>query len=65
MKLVDFLDNPVIEIRVCDSKVVEDLRLQNEKLISRINQLEILYSQECQFSMRYRDLLLENNIPLR
>lgn len=63
--LAEFLQHPVIEVRVSDSKEVEQLRRQNEDLQRECARCLSLYSDECQINMRYADILREHGLPLK
>lgn len=63
--LVNWLDNPRIEVRVVPHEEVEALRSRCSVLENEVSKATASYAEECQKSMRYMDLLRDNNIPFR
>lgn len=63
--LVNWLDNPHIEVRVVPHEEVEELRSRCALLETEAQKASASYAEECQKSMRYMDLLRANNIPFR
>lgn len=63
--LVNWLDNPHIEVRVVTHDEVEALRSRCDSLEMEVKKASASYAEECQKSMRYMDLLRANNIPFR
>lgn len=63
--LVNWLDNPHIEVRVVPHEEVEELRSRCNALENEVSKATASYAEECQKSMRYMDLLRANNIPFR
>lgn len=64
-RIAKFLENPVIEIRVSDSKRVEDLEAQVENLRSAYQAVEFRYSSECEENLRMRDIIRSHGISLK
>lgn len=63
--IAKFLENPVIELRVTDSKRVEDLEAQVENLRSAYQAVEFRYSNECEENLRMRDIIRSHGISLK
>lgn len=63
--LVNWLDNPHIEVRVVPHEEVEELRSRCHLLETEVAKATSYYAEECQKSMRYMDLLRANNIPFQ
>ena len=55
--LSDFLQHPVIDVRILDSKEVEALRAEVDKANGEASRARYLYSQEAASCLRYEDYL--------
>lgn len=55
--LSDFLQHPVIDVRILDAKEVEALRAEVDKAIGEASRARYLYSQEAARCLRYEDYL--------
>lgn len=62
--LADFLENPVIELQVTDSKKVAQLQDEIARLKGEVERLQYMYSVECQYSLKYRDALQAHGIKV-
>lgn len=62
--LADFLKHPVVELELTDSKKVIELQEQIAQLKGELERLQYLYSVECQYSLKYRDLLIDHGIKV-
>jgi len=63
--LVNWLNNPHIDVRIVTHDEVEALRSRCDSLEREVNKVSASYAEECQRSMRYMDLLRDNNIQFR
>lgn len=63
--LVDFLRNPVVQVRLTAGEEVELLRRQVEALQKENERCMSLYTQECIVNMRYADALREHGISVK
>jgi hypothetical protein len=55
--LSDFLQHPVIDVRILDAKEVEALRAEVDKANGEASRARYLYSQEAARCLRYEDYL--------
>ena len=55
--LSDFLQHPVIDVRILDAKEVEVLRSEVDKANGEASRARYLYSQEAARCLRYEDYL--------
>lgn len=72
LKLSEWLDNPVIRLRIDSGDEMEEMRRQADELAQELESLkaqlarvQYLYHSECTVSMRMRDLLRDAGIKFR
>ena len=63
--LAEWLEHPVVEIRLSDSHEVEELRQQVQRLSDETMQARYLYSQEVSRCLRYEDYFRALGIDFR
>lgn len=63
--LVEFLQNPVVEVKLSAGDEVEQLRRQVDALQRENDRCMALYTQECVINMRYADTLREHGISVK
>lgn len=63
--LVEFLQNPVVEVKLSAGDEVEQLRRQVDALQRENDRCMSLYTQECVINMRYSDILREHGISVK
>lgn len=63
--LVEFLQNPVVEVKLSSGDEVEMLRKQVDALQRENERCMALYTQECIVNMRYADALREHGISVK
>lgn len=72
MKLSEWLDNPVVHVRVESGEELEAMKIKADSLVREVDDLksqlahaEYLYQSECSVSMRLRDALRDAGIKFR